>query len=237
MSDKGAAQPAGAAGVVEGVGVVATQTKLLAVKNVKLHLRSRVSTATQLCVGVVFLVLVRLMELAVNSEIAPNARDVRTPSTAAIRGVRACDARARGGGGACYVLAYAPDAASGGALGDYAEAIVADVLADAGQPAIGAAGGAIGFADAKAMAEWMFDNPATVDVGVVFRAAPSAAGGGTFAYSLQANWTVTCAALDFLDCNDPKVDVALPMQARTEARRDRAPTPPPPPPRLFRDEC
>ena len=52
MSDKGAAQPAGAAGVVEGVGVVATQTKLLAVKNVKLHLRSRVSTATQLLTSV-----------------------------------------------------------------------------------------------------------------------------------------------------------------------------------------
>ena len=63
-------------GALESARVIATQTKLLAVKNVKLHLRSRVSTATQLCVGVVFLVLVRLMGLAVNGEVAPNARDV-----------------------------------------------------------------------------------------------------------------------------------------------------------------
>ena len=39
------------AGALESARVIATQTKLLAVKNVKLHLRSRVSTATQLCVG------------------------------------------------------------------------------------------------------------------------------------------------------------------------------------------
>ena len=43
------------------LGVIAQQTKLLAAKNVKLHLRSHVSTATQLCIGIVFLVLMRLM--------------------------------------------------------------------------------------------------------------------------------------------------------------------------------
>ena len=209
-------QPGCEAGTpMASLGVIAQQTKLLAAKNVKLHVRSHVSTATQLCIGIVFLVLVRLMEVAINMNVNIKAQDVASPSTAALGALRPCDATARGGAGACYVLAYAPDAASGGALGDYAEEIVADVLADASLPAIGAAGGAIGFASASEMREWLYDHPAAVDVGVVFRDAPGdddGVGGSRVAYSLQANWTLQCATLKYLECNDPKRDVALPAQ-------------------------
>ena len=194
---------------MNGMKVIAEQTKLLAAKNVKLHLRSRVSTATQLLIGVVFLVLVRLMEVAINMNVNIKAQDVPEPSTTALGALRACDATVRGGSGTCYALAFAPD--DGSALGAYATGIVEDVLATAGLPAIGAAGGAIGFADAVEMREWIYANPAAVDVGVVFRDSPS----GTrhrVAYSLQANWTLQCKVLKFMDCNDPKRELVLPAQ-------------------------
>ena len=50
---------------------------------------------------VVFLVLVRLMEVAINMNVNIKAQDVPEPSTTALGALRACDATVRGGSGTC----------------------------------------------------------------------------------------------------------------------------------------
>ena len=150
--------------------VFTSQTALLLRKNIKMQLRSPLASVTQTSIGVVFLVILRLMDLAVTQNRWNEAEvETRTPSVQDTPLLR-CHVGRDTALPHCYTFVYAPnltDRSDG--LAVWTDGIVGDVLARAGLPATGSPHGALGFADEAAIDTWLYNNPNTTGAAVIFR--------------------------------------------------------------------
>lgn len=176
------------------------QTLVLTKKNFLIQTRSTTAFATQLFIGVIFLALLRLMQVSITSNPAflLDYTKVDTPPILDILPPKRCYPSVLGGG--CFGFVVAPNDNS--PVGIFASAVAAQMAKDAGFPGQGQPYGYELFSSESAIDSWLFENQNRTPVAVIFKSSPS---DGKIAYTLQYNQTKNCGLFGVLECNNPTV--------------------------------
>mmetsp|Transcript_7932 Transcript_7932/g.11787 ORF Transcript_7932/g.11787 Transcript_7932/m.11787 type:complete len:252 (-) Transcript_7932:479-1234(-) len=168
-------------------GDLLTQTVFLTKKNVLVQGRSTNALLTQLFIGVIFLGMLRLMQLSqeANPNFAADYEELRQPTVTSVELPQRCTPHAWETG--CFSFLAAPNGVD--ALGQYATTIAQQMATDAGFPGKGERFGYELMEDGDAVDKWIFENVNATPVAILFHSEPST---GTVAYSIQYNVTRIC---------------------------------------------
>lgn len=162
--------------------IFAAQVRLMVLKNMKLYQRARVATLGMLGVGVVFLVLLRLMQLSVQANTQAWQEQfgyTEHPTAIPADTLRPCVPNQETG--LCYTFLYAPS------QWGFANEVAATVADIAGLPGAGITQGYLGFASAGEIDEWLLLNPNTTALAAIFH--DDGSDSGRVSYTLQVNHT------------------------------------------------
>ena len=206
------------------------QVRLLLRKNAHMLARNAGSTALQVGVGVLFLLLLFLINAGLNSNTRSSSlfSDTKDLPAERIGTLRQCNPKDAVGSPVslpgdtvgCFTFAYAPHV-----QGSKLHRVISSVASKAGIPPVGAKGGPIGFASERDMLEFLLEpeNQGRVAAALTFaqndtslsrRTATKGQPGsvGIVSYSLRYNDTSTCT--DFgTKCTNNLRDVVLPLQS------------------------
>ena len=171
------------------------------------------ATAAQLGVGLLFLLILAIMQHYMETVSSANAMfvDDRHPAKTVIGKLPRCTPGCAGC--LCHAFVYAPATAATKAIVD---AMLADNVAAVGpndyDHAAGAPFGVRAFANQSAVDDWLVGHPNATKAAVLFRRPARWAEEKKFAYDLQVNTTEDCATLRIMECVDPLARVRVPMQ-------------------------
>jgi hypothetical protein len=201
--------------------VIIHQTCLLLRKNYILQKRSRAALATQLFVGLIFVGLLRVLQISIESNPwfrndffkvrNPTSNDVLFPSEC-IPGDAWDDDRG------CLSFIVAPNSTD--SLGAFARNVAQEMANTASLPGIGEQRGWAMMESEEAIDSWLFAHPNATNVAIIFHSegeyqSPYWVERSDFqpiSYTLQYNGTQICNVIDVLDCTNPKVDLMASFQ-------------------------
>jgi hypothetical protein len=206
----------------------ARQTMALTRKCVKLQLRNKSATATQLLIGVLFLTLLLVMDVALRATNKSNTyyREELDPPLFGGANVddaiiQPCVARiplASGGDPTCYSFIYAPLKSSHADI-PAMEAVVMDIATRASIPTVdGVKYGIRRFDNTSKMEEFLLANENITKLAVTFENSNEWINAGAkFKYQVQVNYTKTCTEVNALGCDNPMLGVSIPFQTAVDA--------------------
>ena len=168
---------------------------------------SRTATAAQLLIGLVFLLLVLLIQFSRDalSRSSAIAIETREPEAEKVGPLPKC---IPGASGKCFSFVFAPTNTATSALA--AEIQRASAAAGTGVAGLDEeAFGYRGFGTAAALDLWLSSNPNRTKIALVFT---DVSGPPTFSYDLQINTTRDCEELGFFGCSKPHLELTAPAQ-------------------------
>ena len=178
------------------------QVSVLTQKNAKLQWRNRAATGTQVFIGVLFLLLLLVMDTAIRSSNSSNQvfSDTKYPNVISADAFVHCSH-------SCYDFVWCCD---------HNDSMVDDVVS--------LTKGAIGtnstkrFHDCDTQREWLFDHPNTTLAALSFINADQwNETGSVLRYQLLYNNTRHCASLGIWGCDNPTAEIAIPLQTAVDA--------------------
>lgn len=187
------------------------QTKLLVVKNLKLHVRNPVVTGFQVLIGVLLIALLAVMEAAVSANSRTNEAELAAvhPSRLVVPPLERCTPGADSPLGLCYSFVYSPNNSAA------ADAVVDSIIAlSSGIPSgRGAEYGVLSFGAPDEVDTWLVNNPNTTQLSLVFHNPDEwSTAGSAFKYAIQANSTPICRSLGVLECSTPDLSLVAAAQ-------------------------
>ena len=190
------------------LGDFATQTMILTKKNFLVQVRSTTALATQLLIGVIFLGILRLMQLSIetNPVFTKDFFTLRNPEVRSISLPARCVSHAWEGG--CYSFVATPR--DGSSLGTFAADVSRKMAVAAGFEGEGVSGGYYMFNNTEEVDDWLFKNQNATPVAIHFHNDGSA--NSKVSYTVQYNGTRNCNVIGVLDCTDPSFDLMASFQ-------------------------
>mmetsp|Transcript_8009 Transcript_8009/g.14688 ORF Transcript_8009/g.14688 Transcript_8009/m.14688 type:complete len:1998 (+) Transcript_8009:47-6040(+) len=184
------------------------QVGALTKKNVYLQIRNRTSTATQLFIGVFFLLLLLVMDKAVQQSNGRNqfmkySMDPETMYTDALVKCTVPDN--------CLDFVYSPERSIMPGLEGELNKVVGAIQSRVG------GGSTRGFENKTVMLDWIRANPNRTRVAVYFQNVARWGTDEDFKYVVLLNETRTCESLGVFHCDFPIADIGIPFQAAIDA--------------------
>jgi ABC-type multidrug transport system ATPase subunit len=190
------------------------QTKLLLRKNNALLIRNKASTLMQIGIGFLFMVLLSVINVGLESDRAAEeafSATLHMPSVDISKLKRCVPSK----GKICYTFAYAPN--DNVVVDEIVQSIISSnhllKSLDLNEGKVSAQPyGAIGFKTLEDMQVWIFDNPNITNLAVAFQNIDSwNKTGNDMKYTLQVNNTANCKNFG-LTCSNPMLNIGVPMQ-------------------------
>ena len=189
-------------------GDFTAQTLILTKKNFLVQVRSTTALATQLLIGVIFLGILRLMQLSIetNPVFTKDFLALRDPEVRTISLPARCVSHAWEGG--CYSFVATPR--DGSSLGMFAADVSKKMATAAGFEGEGINGGYYMFNNTEEVDDWLFKNQNATPVAIHFHSDGSM--NSKVSYTLQYNGTRNCNVIGVLDCTEPSFDLMASFQ-------------------------